>query len=149
MADNQALGVAWIYHRIHAYCEARANGIGGHYAQHSYKKEFFDIFADAMIAGWAGPSARNALRRKNARLKRKRVSQDSYVVSGHSVREYLEHNWLLRKNRISDNKEMVATLAHWWDLWEFGASHFPPTSGISRRRKRVKELFLRWLGGRQ
>jgi hypothetical protein len=144
--DNQAHGVAWIYQRIQAYCEDRANGIGGFYAQHSYKKEFFDIFADAIIAGYAGRRARERLKRRNSQLKRKRIPSDLYVVTGHSIRAYLEQSWLVGRNKKSANHEMVKTLCDWWGSWEFGVTHFPPDSSIPRRKRRVKDLFLRSLG---
>jgi hypothetical protein len=144
--DTQSLGAAWIYERIRGYCEERANGVGGHYRQSTYMKDFCHIFADAVTGGYCGDRAVQRYRRRCSRLKSGKLTFTDFAVFGEGIKTFLRKNWLKGKNRTTGNEEMVSVLCEWWDAWVFAREHYPRDFYSPRRSsRRVKAARDGWI----
>jgi hypothetical protein len=146
MSDMQVSGTAWIYQRVHDYCEERANGIGGDYGQTDYKNDYLDIFNDAFIYGVCGCQAKEKYRRRSLKLKRGTIAFCDYVVTGEGIRQSLEKTWLTGSNITQDNRRMILTLCEWWDEWVYAWERFPGEYSYPRNhRAKIKASLQKWL----
>lgn len=123
-----------IYAEILDYCHQEDRGVRGYWGQEPYKQDFFEIFYAAHKnhhCGWSGKE-----RYKRARKRRKTApSMAAYVVSGNSIREYLDGKIKMTQR----HKDTIDDLTTWWDNWTYAWDNHPV--GVPRiykhRRKHV------------
>lgn len=116
---NSVLELLEEYCRLHSELNWR---------QEPYKRDLFKVFSLAYKAKLTGVAADSAYKQRTAKLKRKKISPDDFVITGELI-----------VRRVSKRYRRIAReIGHCWDEWAYAWDRCPNRRRAYHRRNTVK-----------